>query len=124
MEEKLAQLEKLLNNQDAVANIFVEDVDSTLANLSERGIVLTKDELAELAVGIREGVMNFASDGELSEENLESVAGGWPKIGFFNGYIHGGIDIVKDGPSGSCRTTNGGFLYRLGYKCAMKIAGC
>ena len=81
MEEKLAQLEKLLNDQDAVANIFVEDVDSTLANLAERGIVLTKDELAELAVGIREGVMNLPSDGELSEEMLESVAGGWPKIG-------------------------------------------
>ena len=71
-EEKLTEL---LKNDEVAKEIFVEDVDQTLANLAAHGVEMNQEELGELCVGMLDG-MGIAED-ELSEEKLEDVAGGF-----------------------------------------------
>ena len=75
-EEKLMAL---MQDEEARKEVFVEDVDQTLANLAARDIELTKDELGELCSGMLAGM--DSTEGELSEKTLENVAGGgWGTI--------------------------------------------
>ena len=122
MEDIFAKLEALLSNPEEMESVFVEDVQQTLDNLAARGIEMTREELAELAVGVTEGSLGASTDGELSVEALENVAGGAKlKIGFFNGYRDG----MQDSLDGKCgKATKGGVLYKLGYNTAKKITWC
>ncbi len=85
MEKKL---EVLLQNPNEINAVFVGDPDQILANFAERGIEMTKEELGELSAGIREGME--LPEGELSESNLENVAGGlFVDRGLFLGMLDG-----------------------------------
>ena len=123
MDEKMMKLEQLLNDPAEVEQVFVSDSKQTLANLAARGIEMTQEELEELAYGILDGSLP-SENGELTEDALENVAGGKLKIGFFHGYVSGLIDVLKSGPNGTCKSTDGGLFYRLGYNCVMKKMGC
>lgn len=78
-----------------------KNVDELIAVLAARGISATKEEL-----------LGVNSEGELTEDALENVAGGW--FGFFGGY--------SDGMSGGSKKYNNP-VYSLGYKCGRLIGG-
>lgn len=119
MNENIEKLEQLLSNPEEAERVFVSDVEQTLANLAAHGIEMTAEDLAELSYGILDSVTS-AEDGELSEEALENVAGGYRmRVGFFRGYADG----LKDSEDYTCKKTKGGPLYRLGYRCGQIIGG-
>lgn len=70
-EEKLTAL---LMDEEARKELFVEDADQTLANFAAHGMELSREELADLSAGILNGME--PPEGELSESDLEDVAGG------------------------------------------------
>ena len=86
-EEKLMEL---LENEAVRAEIFTEDADQTLANLAAHGVEMNKEELAELCVGMLDGI-GSASD-ELSEEAMENVAGGFSPLKVLDACLR---DVVK-----------------------------
>ncbi|MBO6159515.1 MAG: hypothetical protein J6P72_09715 [Firmicutes bacterium] len=69
-DELREQLEALFADENAV-NAFqnCSDVDEAIRFFSEKGIRMTEADLEEIAA-------MATSDGELSEDNLEDVAGG------------------------------------------------
>ncbi len=71
---KEEKIQALFEDKEAIKEIFVEDVDQTLANLAAHGIEMSEEELGELTAGLVEGM--GISDDELSEDALEDVAGG------------------------------------------------
>ena len=70
------KLQALAQNEDAFKAVFTEDANETLANLAAHGIEMSKAELEELSVGLLEGMGLTEPNGELSETELEDVAGG------------------------------------------------
>lgn len=72
MEKKL---EALLQNEDEINTIFDGEPEQILANFAARGIEMSMEELGELSVGLLDG-MQPSREGELSENELEDVAGG------------------------------------------------
>ena len=122
--ENYEKLEALLNDDAEREAVFVESVDETLANLAARGIQITKEEFAELVAGVLDGGEKAIADGELSEGDLENVAGGKRnrsfKLTFFQGYR----DALEDSLDGGCKTpTKGTALYKLGYRSGAMICG-
>ena len=69
------RIQALFQDRDAAKDIFVEDVDQTLANLAAHGIEMNVEELSELTSGILAG-LGVEEGEELSENALEDVAGG------------------------------------------------
>ena len=108
MEEKL---QALFQDEDAVKEVFVEDVDQTLANLAARGIEMNEQELGELTSGILSG-MGIAESDELSEEELENVAGGGL-----------GKTIIKKCLSDVAKAVSGGFSKGRADKKSNSISG-
>ena len=121
--ENYEKLEALLNDDAEREAVFVESVDETLANLAARGIQITKDEFVELVAGVLDGGEKAVAEGELSEGDLENVAGGrnrFYKITFFQGYN----DALEDSMNGGCKKpTKGTALYKLGYRSGARICG-
>lgn len=132
MEKKL---NALLQDQEKMNAVFVKDPDQTRANLADYGIEINCEELGELCVGILEGMGIPVEDGELSESDLETVAGGFGPVtlvacctaaillggyAFFKGYSNG----MRDATNGSCRKASGGALYSHGYQAGQRIGGC
>ncbi len=117
MDERLNKLEALCKDPDLMAEVFVNDVDETLANLAEHGIEMTKEEYAEFATGVVRGDKESA-EGELDEESLSFVAGGAKKtkkkinLGFFNGLFDAADDAVMGTHKGANKS---GPLYAAGY---------
>ena len=120
MEKNFAALEEILSNPQAREAVFVSDPKQTLANLADRGIEMTQEELLELFSGLCDGSEALPAEGELSEDALESVAGGKLKLGFFHGYR----DALQDALDGKCSKPKGGPLYKWGYNTGRNIAGC
>lgn len=129
------KLENLLQDQNEISAVFVRDPEQTRANLAERGIELTPKELGELCAGILEGMGIPLENGELSESDLENVAGGFGGVAivacctaaillggysFFKGYANG----MRDATNGVCRQAGGGALYSSGYQAGQRIGGC
>ncbi len=119
MDERISKLENLCKDPDLMAEVFVNDVDETLANLAKHGIEMTKEEYAEFATGVVKGDKKHEED-ELDEDALSNVAGGAKKskkkkkvnLGFFNGLF----DAADDSIFGTCKGANpSGPMYALGY---------
>ena len=117
MDERISKLENLCKDPDLMAEVFVNDVDETLANLAKNGIEMTKEEYAEFATGVVKGDKSH-EEGELDEEALSYVAGGAKKskkkvnLGFFNGLF----DAADDKIFGTAKGANkSGPLYAIGY---------
>ena len=87
MNEKYEKLEALLADEEKAEKVFVEDVQQTLQNLADLGIDLSEKELADLAAGVIAGTEASGEEGELSESDLENVAGGG-SIMFLIGHHH------------------------------------
>ena len=122
MEKKL---DALLANPDEINTVFVDSPEQTLANLSERGIEMSREEFDELCAGIMAG-MGISTDGELSEDDLENVSGGFIGTAIVGGaclviglaaysYYKGVSNGVKDATNGNCRKAGGGLIYSYGY---------
>ena len=129
------KLENLLQDQNEISAVFVRDPEQTRANLAERGIELTPKELGELCAGILEGMGTPLENGELSESNLENVAGGFGGVAIVAcctaAVLLGGYSFLKgwangwaDASSGSCRSASGGAIYSSGYQAGQRIGGC
>ena len=79
-EEMEMKLGALLENAEELKAVFVDDAEQTLANLAARGIEITREEMEDLREGIKEGLGSELEGGELSEKDLENVAGGYALI--------------------------------------------
>ena len=120
MEKKV---EALLQNEDEINTIFVGEPDQILANFAARGIEMSKEELGELSAGLVAG-MGLPEDGELSENDLENVAGGGigtaivcgavilTGVRFFQGFNDAGAGKANNS---KCP------VYNLGYKAGKAI---
>ena len=90
MNEKMQKLEALVKDEKKVAEIFTGTPEEIINKLRANGIELTKEEFDAIYAGMHEE----ASDDSLSEEDLDSVAGGcngcynfFKKIGKAIGHI-------------------------------------
>lgn len=127
-QEMEKKLEALFKNPDEVNAVFVKDEEKTLVNLAERGIELNKDELGELCYGIMEGMGVQAEDRELTESELDNVAGGWVAVAIgtaailYTGYrfLSGWADGLNSGGKASSKK---GPVYNYGYNVGKTTAG-
>lgn len=118
MEKKL---EALLQNEDEISAIYDGEPEQILANFAARGIEMSMEELGELSVGLLDG-MQPSREGELSENELEDVAGGvnivtaMVRIGVACGQFTVGL---KDGIQEN-RPCKKATPYKVGYKIGRK----
>ena len=83
--DRIEKLREILQNEELAKEVIADSVEETLKNFEEKGVDLTEDELREL-------VEMFSTNptGEVSEKDLDSVAGG--RLFYMFGPP---IDIVK-----------------------------
>lgn len=77
VDEKMALMEELLKDENKVKEIFGASPEETRAKLADAGIVLEDDEFSAIMLGMNE------SEENLTEEQLNAVAGGRKKAGNF-----------------------------------------
>jgi len=70
--KKFELLEQLLNNPEQAKKVFVDSLEETQKNLAGLGIELSLNEIKALAIGVADS----DAGNELSENELENVAGG------------------------------------------------
>mgnify|MGYP000374061593 FL=1 len=100
--EKLSALEGDTQLAEAIAN--VKTVPEMVTLLTSHGIPVTEDDINDL----------LKPSDELSENSLDSVAGGcWINIGFFHGFYHG--------CGNETQYEKGGPLYSLGFWAGKQI---
>jgi len=98
MEEKYVILGNIMKDPDQANKLLAMSADEAAVFLRETyGLEFTIDELNDVAAGIKKALSEDTSD-ELTEDALESVAGG-KKSGAYNAgyYIGKGIKIVGTG---------------------------
>lgn len=76
MNEKYEKLIALMNDDNRAKDIFSDDIDKTLEMLSANGIELSRDEFTGFVEGMLSEGKAVADGKELSETDLEDVAGG------------------------------------------------
>lgn len=98
MEERYVTLGKLLENPDEAQKLFEMSSEEAAAYLSQQhGLEFTVDELNDVADGIKRALSESGSD-ELSENDLETVAGGKNSGAYYAGYYIGkGIKFAGAG---------------------------
>lgn len=118
MEKKL---EALLQNEDEISAIYDGEPDQILANFAARGIEMSMEELGELSFGLLDGARSPRED-ELSENELENVAGGINMAGVMAcaGVVFGQFTLgVQDGIQEN-RPRMKTAPYKVGYKIGRK----
>ena len=115
--EMKKKLEALLQDPDEINAVFSGDPDQILTNFAKRGIEMNKEELSDLCSGIMDGMALTVND-ELTEGDLEDVAGGIKIKGNYYGFISGcisGAKNQKSGNDGDRTQENCSWLYQAGY---------
>ena len=89
--ERAEKLEALLSDEKNLERIkAMTSMDEAFAFYEENGISLTDEQKEEIRKFSEEMAKKHA-DGELSEEELEAVAGGWSWFSFGTGAVFSGI---------------------------------
>lgn len=89
METKYLKLQELLKNEETCKRLFVLNAEECSDVLKkEYGLDFTKDELAEFMNGVK-AALKDRENGELDEQDLETVAGGRDSSAYGYGYSFG-----------------------------------
>ena len=73
MDEKIVKFKELMSQDEICAKVqTLQDVPAILKLLADNGLVLTADELGQIS----KSIVDAHENGELSENDLEDVAGG------------------------------------------------
>ncbi len=117
MNDKFEKMAELMEDEEQVKEVFLDDIDRTLDNLYKKGIELTKEEF----IGFVNGVMAEDADGELTEGQLEDVAGGG-SVFYIIGYEKG----LGYASEGKCKKAKWWWpkSYKNGFKDGQVSGGC
>ena len=78
---KVEKLNEIFSNTEIMERVgMMDDPKQIMAVLEENGLVLTEEEMNEVLMTIGETVAPLFPEGELSEDDLDNVAGGGPTV--------------------------------------------
>lgn len=121
MNEKYEKLIALMNDDNLAKDIFSDDVDKTLENLSANGIELSKEEFTGFVDGMLSEGKAVPNDEELSKNDLEDVAGGGSIL-----YIYGYEKGLSYAAEGKCIKAKWWWprSYKNGFRDGQTAGGC
>ncbi len=121
MNDKYEKLITLMNDDNRAKDIFSDDIDKTLETLSANGIELSREEFTAFVEGMQSEGKAAAADEELSESELEDVAGGASIL-----YIYAYEKGLSYASEGKCVKTKWWWprSYKNGFKDGQTAGGC
>lgn len=119
MDQNMENFGKVLEDKEFVQQLFAaDDVTDVQKMLEERGVELTVDQiesLGDLLIKMESGeikpeTLQSFSEGELSDDDLEEVAGGFGELGLVIGQIAENLPKIAGAVAGTALLV-GGTIY-------------
>lgn len=91
--EKMEIWKEVFADEEFSKKLLALDASDALAILQEKGYSLTAADMDEMATAINTYKEKITENGELSEEDLQKIAGGgfWDHVGSFVAGVVGGL---------------------------------